>query len=1849
MFKNKILEKLLAIFLIFTLTFANFALVTKSYAASFTEVLFGANDTGSKSVEFDAYFEVGDTKGASIISDVKNKDLSLNVGLNIKNKGYLKNAKIELIGNEENPINFEVREQVQNENQIIVDSNEEENSNVENNTIIEENVDSENEENSNVQNLNSEVSDTSDTNDSENITNSEKLASDEENLSSEENIEDNVEQIANSENEKDVDETKPVTDENNINNENDKTVEKLVEQESSIEKFENNTFYLNPIYGKSEVKMEIPIEYKNEEYVSEEKAASESKVVFTGTYVNEKGEEEEVTKEVPINVIWKDERKVEVEEEATKYIDYGEGVILQTVEKVNTGSEGKTLPVKETELEIEVPVLKDQKPSKITVVANTTKGTNGEEAGEVKFGEENWNYNEEENKLTIKVNNEKQKVEIKENEEEYLQDEETEVKEEERYVNSEGTDEYVVTYTYEGLKANEEVVKADTKVKAKMTTLSGVEKEENKNIVENEKEYNYELKGQSGNIVSLNKENKKSEASKAYTYVNYNNEGKYETEIIEDMIVNISYKEIVEGIEVRDTENAYVDKNGEEKATEDMYYKVVRIGKENFESILGENGEIKVKDEAGNEVIVINKDSEVNENGIIEIGFGEKYSRLSFETSKPEGEGNLVISTVKAIGKASIEKEELAQVEKIESKAEIVAKYSYVEQEVEVGEAKTETKLVDTNTEANLVIDRESLSTVEENKDVEMRIELNNARETSDVYGNSEFEIEMPEYVEGIEITNESILYGEGLEISKTEVEGRIIRIGIEGKQEGINSGVLTNGTNIVINANIKVNMFAPAKNEKIEMRYTNEEATNYVGEGKKEVEISYSAPRGLVAATRISNYDEEGSTVTSIKQGKQEGTIGVYGAAREAENEIIIMNNNSNTVGNISILGRIASKGVKDIISGEELGTTIDSKMTGEIISGEGNRGNFIIYYSENGEATKDLEDSNNGWTREIDNIENIKSYLIVPEDPNYEMESAEVLRFSYNVTIPENLKHNETILGTYGVYYRNNSELAKTDEISIADLVGLTTGQGPELKLTVTPSKNEVKEYEEFYITAIVENIGQTVAENVNVDMKYSDYSYYTKAQVNASDVSREDTSENVKYYDTDNVVENMTQEDVTYYDVTGEQKTYKKDTGSKFVKNSLDIGETFEIKIYFKARELTTKKQYAIKNSQSLDDIPENEQNEKVEEDKINNVFSVSAIDLGTVHEETSSIVLKEGEIELSQRVYVNDNSINNEKIYRAKDKVNLNIDIKNLKSRNALNNIILEETLPKEIKIESINIPYEYDENTRKLTCKIDSINANESTSVDIIFSINELDKTISKADVSINTKVRADNTLEYSPNDVIISIGKPVLVITQTSSNTNSYVKEGDTLNYQYLIKNEGTVDAMNVDFTEVIPEGVKIKKAVYKVEDVETRREGIFTEDLKISAHIAPNKELTIDLEGIALGLNGSEEKSIVNYATVQANQVESLTSNSITHIVEANEENRTNQTDDSTYGMLNNDITKTYKISGLAWFDENQNGMRDTQEKMLSGITVKLVDSNSGVIKQTQTTGDDGSYVFTGLVNGNYLIVFEYDSSKYTVTTYQKQGIISNVNSDVILTTINQDGKTKEGAVTDIIKIENGSISNIDMGLILSDKFDLKLDKTISKVVVQNSKESTTDNYDNVKLAKAEIPSKYVSGSTVYVEYTITVSNVGDIAGYAKKIVDYLPEGMTFNSSLESNKDWYTGKDGNLYSEKLADQELKSGESVSLKLVLTKQMTEENTGIVNNIAEIYEDYNKYGVSDTNSTPANKKQNENDLSSADVVISIKTGEVLIYISIIVTTIMLGSIVIFIVSNKLIIQRRKWVM
>ena len=79
-----------------------------------------------------------------------------------------------------------------------------------------------------------------------------------------------------------------------------------------------------------------------------------------------------------------------------------------------------------------------------------------------------------------------------------------------------------------------------------------------------------------------------------------------------------------------------------------------------------------------------------------------------------------------------------------------------------------------------------------------------------------------------------------------------------------------------------------------------------------------------------------------------------------------------------------------------------------------------------------------------------------------------------------------------------------------------------------------------------------------------------------------------------------------------------------------------------------------------------------------------------------------------------------------------------------------------------------------------------------------------------------------------------------------------------------------------------------------------------------------------------------------------------------------------------TTSETLKTNVSKTYKVSGTAWLDSNENGMRDEGESILPGISVKLVNSESGLIIKTVTTDSTGNYTFAGVENGNYLILLE-------------------------------------------------------------------------------------------------------------------------------------------------------------------------------------------------------------------------------------------------------------------------------
>ena len=175
---------------------------------------------------------------------------------------------------------------------------------------------------------------------------------------------------------------------------------------------------------------------------------------------------------------------------------------------------------------------------------------------------------------------------------------------------------------------------------------------------------------------------------------------------------------------------------------------------------------------------------------------------------------------------------------------------------------------------------------------------------------------------------------------------------------------------------------------------------------------------------------------------------------------------------------------------------------------------------------------------------------------------------------------------------------------------------------------------------------------------------------------------------------------------------------------------------------------------------------------------------------------------------------------------------------------------------------------------------------------------------------------------------------------------------------------------------------------------------------------------------------------------------------------------------------------------------------------------------------------------------------------------------------------------------------------------------FDLSLLKYVTKAIVTENGKTKTTKTGNTGAStditpKVEIYRKRVKTTIVKFEYTIKVTNEGDIEGYAKELTDYVPEGLKFYS--EDNKGWKDEGNNVISTELLKDTLLKPGQSATVKVILRWVNGENNLGLKTNVAEISKDYNEKGVPDRDSTPDNKKPGEDDIDDAPVLLTISTG------------------------------------
>ena len=193
---------------------------------------------------------------------------------------------------------------------------------------------------------------------------------------------------------------------------------------------------------------------------------------------------------------------------------------------------------------------------------------------------------------------------------------------------------------------------------------------------------------------------------------------------------------------------------------------------------------------------------------------------------------------------------------------------------------------------------------------------------------------------------------------------------------------------------------------------------------------------------------------------------------------------------------------------------------------------------------------------------------------------------------------------------------------------------------------------------------------------------------------------------------------------------------------------------------------------------------------------------------------------------------------------------------------------------------------------------------------------------------------------------------------------------------------------------------------------------------------------------------------------------------------------------------------------------------------------------------------------------------------------------------------------------------VEKRDEDDDDYEVIEVKEFDLSLLKYVTKTIVTENGKTTTTKTGNTGAKtditpKVEIYRKSVNKTIVKFEFTIKVTNEGDIAGYAKEITDYVPKGLKFYAS--DNKGWKDEGNNVISTTLLKDTLLKPGQSATVKVILRWINGESNLGLKTNVAEISEDYNEEGVPDRDSTPDNKKSGEDDIDDAPVLLTISTG------------------------------------
>ena len=373
----------------------------------------------------------------------------------------------------------------------------------------------------------------------------------------------------------------------------------------------------------------------------------------------------------------------------------------------------------------------------------------------------------------------------------------------------------------------------------------------------------------------------------------------------------------------------------------------------------------------------------------------------------------------------------------------------------------------------------------QQGNNIQLEIAPNMTQYNTATWKNEQYLIKFPSDIIDVKINDVTINNADGVSISDyyeyTEAGSTFIKIEMNGSSNKnyqllLDCTVATNPNTESKKAEIELYAYNKRNNIFYETEISediydiNNNANTKEKIGKKKEEINIVRPETLLSnqSTTIDGETIYNPLVAMVENSDRTATI-----------DIDLQNNDKDNITDIKLLGKVPFEGNTYVQSEEELGSTYTAKIISDGINlPEELAKRATIYYSEQEKVTDDPTDEKSGWVQNVDDYSNVKNFLILFN--SYQMAPDETLRISYDIKIPDDAAYNEVAYSTHTIYYSeyNGNEVErKTSDIN---KLGFNIARRFDFELTkYNRQNNNPIEGVSFRITEIGNRLNSIVVE--------------------------------------------------------------------------------------------------------------------------------------------------------------------------------------------------------------------------------------------------------------------------------------------------------------------------------------------------------------------------------------------------------------------------------------------------------------------------------------------------------------------------------------------------------------------------------------------------------------------------------------------------------------------------------------------------------------------------------------------------------------------------------------------------